>query len=227
MSRLPRTGRTAAAALLVAAVLVALAPPAVAHPLGAPQQLRLHTDGDRVVVEWQAPTDDLTALALHLGLLAETRTYVYEGGALVPAQSDAGDAEVLASSEALRTYLLDRLTVAQNGRVCPGRVTDTSRLSNEGARLTFACPDEIEDVRIEVRTLTDVHPAYRTMASSASGERATYSSNDTTHRWALGTSSGERAAPLVLPLAALLVIGLAAVLSRRVRHLVSAGRGKA
>jgi len=177
------------AAGILAAVTVGPAGPASAHPLGVPQTLHLSADGSRVTARWSAAPNDLTALGLQVGALGAPRQFVYDRGVLVPDESDPADAAVLAESDELKGYLLDRIRVHQGRSSCRGSVGSTTDLLGRVARLDFNCPDEVDRVRVVVTTLTDVHPDYRTAAASGSGQRAIYTDERPAHTWALGEDS--------------------------------------
>jgi hypothetical protein len=170
--------------------IVGSAPSATAHPLGTPQAVRLSADERQVWLRWTAATDDLTALGIHLGVLGPDRRFVDDHGVLVPEQSDDYDTIVLAQTAALSRYLLEHIQVQQSGASCQGRVTDTAELAGDGARLRFTCPERVRDVTVRVDTLTDVDPAYRTLATSEGGERATYTLENPEHHWQLDRRTG-------------------------------------
>lgn len=178
---------------LVTLCLVALglaAPPASAHPFGDPQTLELTADSDEVRVRWHVGmADDVTALALHLGLLPQDRVML-DGAVLY----QDGDDDLLAASPSLSDYLLDRLVVTAQGTRCPGEVVSAGDLVDEGVLLSFRCPGGVPGptaVDLEVRTLTDLHPAYRTLASGPCGQRAVYDGDHPDHTWTLEGSPGE------------------------------------
>lgn len=212
----------AAVAILAVVGFAGSTSAASAHPLGTPQTVRLGAEDDTVWVRWSAATDDLTALGMHLGVLGSNRRFVDDQGVLVPEQSDDYDAVLLARAPALSRYLLEHIEVNQSGQLCRGRVTDTMALTGDGARLVFTCPDPVRDVTVRVETLTDVDPAYRSLASSANGERATYSLEDPEHRWHLERATGIGGYPIGfwatgLGLVAVVVPGASYLLLRRLR----------
>lgn len=223
----PRTAHLAAAALAIAASLL-VAPSAAAHPLGAPQTLQLSADQHRVWIRWSAAADDLTALGLHLGVLGNARRFVYDRGVLVPEQSDASDPALLSEAPQLPAYLFEHIRVAQSGQPCSGEVATTRELAEGGAvQMEFVCPSEVEQVTVDVSTLTDLHPAYRTMATSAGSQREIYTREDATHQWQLGTTSdepGQVAAPAGLGIFLAGVGGSYFVLRRRRAASRAAGR---
>ena len=217
-----RLAGLAAATILAASGAIGAAPPAVAHPLGTPQSVRLGAEGNQVWVNWSAATDDLTALGIHLGVLGPDRTFVDDQGVLVPEQSAEYDAVLLARSPELARYLLEHIEVAQRGTHCRGRVSDTLQLTGSGARLLFSCAEAVDDVTVRVETLTDVDPAYRTLAASDNGERATYTVDSPEHRWELDRAAGLGGYPVgfwvtAVGLVAVVVPGASILLLRRLR----------
>ncbi|UMG91148.1 hypothetical protein [Nocardioides sp. TF02-7] len=61
----------------------------------------------------------------------------------------------------------------------------TDDLQRDGARLEFTCAVPVTAASVTVRTLTDLHPAYRTLATGPDGQRAVYGSTTETHRFEL------------------------------------------
>nr|BFE33221.1 hypothetical protein GCM10010200_054720 [Actinomadura rugatobispora] len=180
-----------------AAAPAAPAAPAVraAHPFGDPQTLQISREGATVRARWRAAADDLTALALALRVLGGKRTYVYKDGALVPEESDESDAVTLAGSPRLKEYLLRNIRVGVRGTDCPGKVTSTGNLATDGALLEFACPAPVASADITVTMLTDLHASYRTLASTAQGERHTYTRSAATRSWSLDRSAAGASGP--------------------------------
>lgn len=199
-------------AALATTTSLAGASPAAAHPLGPPQTLHLAAQGSRVDLTWHAAVDDLVALGLEIGVLGEARTFVYDQGVLVAEESDPSEAALLAEAPELRDYLLSHIVVRQNGTVCTGRVIVTDRLVEDGARLRYDCPDPIDTIVVETSTLTDVHPAYRTLATSVDAQRAVYTADHREQAWDLsnGAEGGSAFRADALPLSA---AGVAAVLA--------------
>ncbi|KRB77731.1 hypothetical protein ASE01_05890 [Nocardioides sp. Root190] len=155
-----------------------------AHPFGDPQTVEVATDptGPALVhLTWKVgAADDLTLLGIHLGVLPEDRVML--DGAI---SYDAGDAALVAGSTALADYALDHLQVEVTGDQCRGTVAEVGDLVAEGAELVFTCPAPVASAAIEVTTLTDLHPAYRTLATGPGGQHAVYSADDPAHDWAL------------------------------------------
>lgn len=209
-------------AIAVVTGIVGSGSAANAHPLGTPQSIRLGAEDRTVWVRWSAAADDLTALGIHLGVLGPDRRFVDDQGVLVPEQSDDYDSVIVARAPALQRYLLDHIAVGQSGTPCRGRVTDTAQLTGQGARMVFTCPDRVDDVTIRVDTLTDIDPAYRALATSDNGERATYTLEDPEHRWRLDEAAGIGGYPVGfwvtgLGLVAIVVPGASYLMLRRLR----------
>ncbi|MEU6347031.1 hypothetical protein ABZ883_39505 [Streptomyces sp. NPDC046977] len=77
-------------------------------------------------------------------------------------------AERLQKSPAIRDYLLKHIAVAQAGRACHGAVIGgLEDFLARGAQVAFDCPAPVVDVDVTISSLTDLHPAYRTMLTSA------------------------------------------------------------
>jgi hypothetical protein len=218
---LPRPGlvRRPFLVLVLTAVLVSLsglaAGPAQAHPFGPPQQVAVDTvDAPGTVrVRWRVGgTDDLTLLGVSLGVLPRDRVML--DGAVF--YEDA-DAVALAASSKFRDYLLEHIEVVGDGSPCAGEVSATETLAERGAEVRFDCADAVTEAEVSVTTLTDLHPAYRTMATGPDGQRAVYSADDPAHAWSLdgepsgdGLASGTSAA---LQLGAVLGVLLLSVLA--------------
>lgn len=202
-----------------------------AHPFGDPQTLGVSRDGaDPAVVHvtWKVgAADDLTLLGIHLGVLPQDRVML--DGA-VSYEPDDG-AQVQDTPE-LAAYLLDHVTVTSDGAACEGEVHAVGDLVADGADIAFTCPQAPDAVAVGVSTLTDLHPAYRTLASGPDGQHEVYSLDDASHTWVLG--SGGDAGPVSTPggagaalqiggvLGAVLLLAAAgAVLARRRRRIPS------
>jgi len=213
----------ALAACAVAASITAVPAPAAAHPFGDPQTVTIARDEQRpevVRVRWRVGgPDDLTLLGVSLGLLPRDR--ILADGAVDYRHTDAA---LLGSSEEFAAYLLKQVTVADRERTCPGAVEPPKTLARIGATVDYTCPGPVGGVTVAVRMLTDLNPAYRTLATGPHGQRAVYGSGEESHDWVLdgapgtgGSSLGRSAAGQIAA-----VIGgalLAAMLLwRRSRH---------
>ncbi|WP_244931962.1 hypothetical protein [Nocardioides sp. W7] len=205
--------------LALTAVLTALpilvAGPAEAHPFGPPQQVAVDADDapGTVRVRWRVGgTDDLTLLGVSLGVLPPDRVML--DGAVF--YEDA-DASALAASAAFRDYLLEHIEVAGDGSPCAGDVTADETLATEGVEVSFDCAEPVTTAAVSVTTLTDLHPAYRTMATGPAGQRAVYSADQPDHEWSLaGEPAGDAATSgtsAALQLGAALGVLLLAVLA--------------
>jgi len=176
------------AVVAVLLVVVAPQPAAQAHPFGDPQTVEISAEDDVVRVRWRfGGADDLTLLAISLGLLPESRVML--DGAVFPEEADIG---VLAEADVFSDYLLDRIRVTG----CRGAVESTDDLATEGAVVAYACAAPVESAEVTVRMLTDLHPAYRTMAVGPQGQRAVYDADEEVHEWALGDAAAESAPDL-------------------------------
>lgn len=207
------------AVVVLAVVALAPQPAAQAHPFGDPQTAEISAGGDVVRIRWRfGGVDDLTLLAVSLGVLPRSRVML--DGAVFPEESDA---RVLAGADAFREYLLDRIRVAG----CRGAVESTEDLATAGVVVAYACAEPVESAEVTVRMLTDLHPAYRTMAVGPHGQRAVYDADAERHEWALGDAAEEATPELgssaAVQLGAAVGIALAAgtagvVLARRQRR---------
>ncbi|WP_089244569.1 hypothetical protein [Asanoa hainanensis] len=172
----------AVTALSAAAVLVPK--PASAHPFGDPQTVAIGLAADRadvVQVTWRVGgPDDLTVLGVSLGLLPADRIMV--DGAVDYRYTDPG---VLAKSETFSRYLLDRITITSSGRPCTGSTQPILSLGLKGATADYTCPGPVTTATVAVRMLTDLNPAYRTLATGPNGQKAVYDGADETHDWTL------------------------------------------
>jgi ABC-type nickel/cobalt efflux system permease component RcnA len=151
--------RAAAIAAGVLLLLVPLAGPVTAHPLGLPAFARISAaaDGGATVV-WNAAADDVAVLARTVGI------DVPEGGLLTREQDAA-----LAGSPDLAAALRDGITLEQDGRACPAEVVVRS-LVEEGATLHFACPRPVRDVVVRIALLHEVDERYRTLGIAGTPE---------------------------------------------------------
>ncbi|MGC9670743.1 hypothetical protein ACNTMW_29875 [Planosporangium sp. 12N6] len=222
-----RRGPASALALVAfAATMLAMPTPAEAHPFGDPQTVAIAPDRDRpavVHVRWKVGgLDDLTVLGVALGLLPQDRVML--DGAVFFRDSDAA---TIGPSGAFAAYLLKQITVASGGRTCTGSVDPPGDLARTGVTIDYTCPAPVGTVTVAVRTLTDLNPAYQTLATGPGGERAVYRSGQYSHDWALGDASaaggtnlGRGAAVQIAAVigGGLLVAVAALALSRRMRR---------
>ncbi|MEO3743462.1 hypothetical protein [Plantactinospora sp. B5E13] len=177
-----RAGRTAAAVAVAlgASALISLAgpaDPAGAHPFGPPSTARISVEGSRVAIAWIAAEDDWVALGRSLG--------AFDDPALAAVAGELTGEQKLQRSTRVHDYLLDRITIRQNGVPCPGRLAALDRLLDEGAQLDFDCPTEVVDVEVTLGALTDLNEAYRTMLTSqtpADPGRTLFTSTEPTQR---------------------------------------------
>lgn len=181
-----KTVRVALLTMLVAAVGVMTAVPALAHPFGPP--LAAEVEGGNYVVnlKWMAADDDWLALARHVGVFEETPEEM-DGEPLSGAQR-------IAMSEGVSEYVLDAVTVTQVGNECGGEVVYFEEdFPESGIILQFSCEDMVYEVDIEMNMLTDLHPAYRTIATAATGANppeALFNQTNHTHTFDFGAVEG-------------------------------------
>ncbi|MEV4627324.1 hypothetical protein AB0J90_13630 [Micromonospora sp. NPDC049523] len=168
----------------VAASVIAVPAPAVAHPFGDPQTVAIALDEQRpdvVRVRWRVGgPDDLTLLGVSLGLLPADRVLL--DGAVDYRSTDPA---LIGSSTQLVAYLLQQITVADGGRQCVGTVEPPMALARTGATVDYTCPGPVGTVTVGVRMLTDLNPAYRSLATGPDGQRALYDSSTDSHDWVL------------------------------------------
>lgn len=161
-----------------------------AHPFGDPQTLGISRDGaDPAVVHvtWKVgAADDLTLLGIHLGVLPQDRVLL--DGAV---SYEPDDGARVQDAPELATYLLDHVAVAvtAGGAACAGEVHAVGDLVADGADIAFTCPQAPDEVTVSASTLTDLHPAYRTLASGPDGQHQVYSLDDGSHAWSLGSGA--------------------------------------
>lgn len=218
MSSVPSRPARLAVLLTLAASALLLAPaPAEAHPFGPPQTVEVEPAADGVRVQWRVGgTDDLTLLAISLGVLPQDRMLL--DGAVV---FEDADATTLAAAPELSDYLLAHVEVTTGGTPCAGQVAVTGDLVGDGVELTYDCGAPVAAADVSVTTLTDLHPAYRTLATGPDGQRAVYDAESPRHEWALGegvttaSSDDDLGASAVVQIGAvlggLLVVGLGAL----------------
>jgi hypothetical protein len=205
----------------VVAVLGATATPASAHPFGDPQTVTITADPARpevVKVRWKVGgLDDLTVLGVNLGLLPEDRVLLDGAVFYEPA-----DAAAIGPSQEFAAYLRQQITVTAGGEPCAGTVRPPGDLAKAGADIDYTCPGAVGVASVAVRTLTDLNPAYRTLATGPGGAHAVYTSDAYTHDWSLtgegANDAGRAVAQLAAVLGGLLVVAAVVfVLMRRRR----------
>ncbi|WP_062428394.1 hypothetical protein [Herbidospora daliensis] len=209
------TFRTALAVALLA-VTTLTAAPAAAHPFGPPSTARISVDGSQVAISWLAAEDDWVALGQSLG--------AFENPATGPVSTELTGEQKLQRSAAVHDYLLGRITVAQRGTRCPGRLESLEQLVAQGARLTFDCPTPAVDLDVTVSALTDLDENYRTMLTAetpATPTQTLYTAKQQTTRLRF-TGSGGGVTTAVITVAAgtataAVVIGVFVLLRARRR----------
>jgi hypothetical protein len=204
-----------AALCVLVGTLVGAPVAAQAHPFGSPLTATVTSNAahDEVRVQWMpGASDDFIYLAVGLGL--DDRDRSLEKGALLYVKRDA---DRLAASPVFRDYLLEHVAVRSGGRPCVGRVVSTERIVADGVGLAFDCAAGSSQVDLAISMMTDLHPAYRTLATGPGGERFVYDVDHGEHRWDLaataGVSDAARSAVVQLSLVlAVLAVGAATAL---------------
>lgn len=181
--------------LLLLAVLgaqpAAGAPP-IAHPFGPPPSARIRADGPTVIIDWTSAADDAIAVGEQLGVLPEGSTQAYREGAAVTQVAPSVESEQqLARSPELQRYLLDRLTVQQDGQPCAAEVAPIENFVANGARVIATCPRPVSQVDITIAMLTDIHTAYRTFAvgQGSTPQQFVYTMRQPSQAWRFGVAS--------------------------------------
>ncbi|UBU16168.1 hypothetical protein [Nonomuraea gerenzanensis] len=183
---------------------------AVAHPFGPPSTARVGADGNRVTLAWLPAEDDWVALGRSVGAFESTAT-----------DTSLTGEQKLARSTAVRDYLLAHVGVTQAGRPCAAELAPLERLLAEGARFSFACPDQVVDVDVRVGALTDLHEAYRTMLTAetpAEPAKALLTAEADTRRLRFGPSATGGTSLVVPAVALVAVLGVLALLLVRRRR---------
>ncbi|PZF84106.1 hypothetical protein [Jiangella anatolica] len=170
-----------------------------AHPFGPPLVATLSADGEQVTLQWVAADDDWVSLGEHVGAFD------------VPDADALTGAELLARSPGVTDYLLDHLTVTQDGAACAGRVDAIDPLG-EGARLVYECAAPVTDVELTVSALTDLNEAYRTVVSmEGSSAQTLFTADEPTQPWDFTAGDGTSSTlPLLIAAGLLLLVGAVA-----------------
>lgn len=209
------------------------AAPAQAHPFGDPQTVAIALDRDHpqvVRVRWKVGgLDDLTLLGIALGLLPQDRVML--DGAVFFQDSDAA---AISASGKFSEYLVKQITVDSGGQACAGSVEPPSDLAKTGVAIDYTCPGSVGAATVTVRMLTDLNPAYRTLATGPNGDRAVYASDQNSHEWVLGSAVATGSTPAgrsaVVQIAAVvggvLLVAVAVLGFRRVSRRRRAGQGE-
>lgn len=176
MARLPRALAVVAGFVLAATAAV----PSFAHPFGAPQTATITGTAGAPKVTWRfGATDDIAYLAVQVGALPPDRMTL-DGVVLY----EPGDETALARSEAYADYVLDHIRIEG----CDGSVETGEDLIADGTTVTFDCPSPAAATKVEIDMMTDLHPAYQTMASGPNGQKAAYAGTARSHGWSLDES---------------------------------------
>ncbi|MDX3006163.1 hypothetical protein PWY87_31090 [Kribbella solani] len=195
MGGFTRRALVLAAILLPGALSVLGVLPAAAHPFGDPQTVAISTSDSVVKVRWKVGgLDDLTLLGVVLGVLPQDRVMLDGAVSYQPA-----DGTAMGSSPKLTEYLLRQITVTSHGKDCPGAVQPIVDLAKSGASIEYTCRSAVGAVAVTVKTLTDLNPAYKTLATGPGGARAVYGAEDDEHEWNAGAGSNEQLGRSAVP----------------------------
>jgi hypothetical protein len=179
--------RILAAAVAGPVLAVLAAAPAIAHPFGEPQTVVVSATADGVRVAWSAEQDDVTALAVHLGVVGGSHVMLFEDGEYVAEGSSVPAGVRLAEeSDVLESYLLAQVGVTADGAACAGALEPVSDVELDGAAVEFDCGGPVGTVDVRVATLVDLDPRYRILATGPAGQRHVYTSEHGTSAWVLG-----------------------------------------
>ncbi|GAA1840754.1 hypothetical protein [Asanoa iriomotensis] len=190
---------------LVALALFGSAAPAAAHPFGPPSTAKVTVRGTSLTLVWHAAEDDWVALGQSLGAFDDPSTEL------------TGE-EKLQRSPAVHRYLLERMTVSQAGRPCPGELGELNDLLGTGATIEFECPAKIDEVKIKLAALMDLNDAYRTVLVGDSEALFTVTTPEQQVRLH-GSAVPGAVLPLAIGTFAVVVLGVvAAVVLRRRRR---------
>lgn len=208
--------------LLSVAVLVTVLcmSPASAHPFGPPPQATVSSEGSTVTVVWSAEPDDLFNLGQATGALAGRQVFVFDGNEPVdPGGGAASIDEQLSTAPEIRDYLGANIEVRQDATGCALGAVDIREVNDTGARLTYDCRRPVDLVELEITALTDLDPAYRTVATGTNGARTLHTAAEPVQTLALAGGRGATSGPpLPVLVGALGVLAaLAALVWRRRR----------
>jgi hypothetical protein len=174
-----------AGAVVCAAVVGLLAPltPAAAHSSGKLPHARLSAEDSVLVIELTGAADDMASIGVALGLLPATTVDAYIGTGPFEDMPTPMQIEQLSRSPALQSYLLSHVQVRQDDAVCDGTAAPASDFISNGARLTFTCPEVIDQVTLRITVLHDQDPAYATYAVDGTMWYALHTSRLPEHVW--------------------------------------------
>lgn len=153
------------------------------HAAGPPPHATLDADGDVVTIDWVAVDDDAAAVGVAIGLLPAETVDAYLGRG--PWEDVPSEEEIRAFSRApeLRAYLASNIAVLQDGEPCRGIVDPAEDFVRDGARLTFTCPREVDEVDVRITMLHDADPRYRTFSVDGTYQTSVHTVDRPTHTW--------------------------------------------
>jgi hypothetical protein len=178
---------------------------AYAHPFGEPQSVEVAATPTGVRVVWQATPDDVIALAAHLGVVGGSHIVVFEDGEYDADQSsESAGIRLAEEAPVLADYLDEHIRINTADGPCTGELAPVADVMATGATVDFDCGGPVDEATIAVTTLTDLDPAYRTLATGPEGQRHAYTSDADSFGWSIDgaadpvTPSAGRSAALQL-----------------------------
>jgi len=184
-----------------------------AHPGGGllPPHARFSADGDVVRIEWTAPQDDAAHVGEAVGIFPEGTMEAFLTGPdeLIPTDEEVRE---LAASSELQAYLLEHVTVRQEGVSCDGRVEPAEDFLVDGAEFTFRCPEPVAQVDVRITILQDQDPRYDTFGVDGTVWTVLFSSAQPEHTWNAEAAAAARSGGIPTALwVGLAVVGALAV----------------
>jgi hypothetical protein len=185
-------------ALWLAGAIVGVAP-AAGHASGELPHARLSSSGTLVDVELTMAADDAALIGEVVGQLQDGAMDSYLGGPIDAMPTDDEVRAFSASSE-LRAYLLEHVTVRQDGQPCDGTADPAEDFLTDGAVVRFRCPSVVTEADVRITLLHDEDPAYRTYSVDGTVQYAVHSPSEPEHRWdfTLAKQDGGRSVPVAL-----------------------------
>lgn len=160
--------------------------PALGHAAGELPHARLSAEGAQVTVELTAAPDDAADVVVAAGLWPEEVFLAYLDVLFGGSEDQLpGDAEIATVSRepALARYLEERVTIRQQGRACPGDAEVAANFIEDGATVTFTCPEPVTEAEVEITLLHDRDPAYRTFSVDGTAQYAVHTAARPAHPW--------------------------------------------
>lgn len=194
--------------------------PALGHAAGELPHARLSAEGAQVTVELSAAADDAADVVVAAGVWPEEVFLAYLDvlfGGSEDQLPDAGEITAVSRDPALARYLGNGVTIRQQGRPCPVEVDVAENYIEDGATLTFTCPDPVTEAEVEITLLHDRDPAYRTFSVDGTAQYAVHTAERPAHPWDFTLAQqggGGVSVAVLLAGAAVVLLGAGALLAR-------------